>query len=91
VIMLLDLKASARRRFRIWAVVGGWRGRAFLWELGLVLSQACRFPPLRTGLSRGLTAVVRPVCDYLLPFEVTALLLLVAMIGVVLLSKKELE
>jgi NADH:ubiquinone oxidoreductase subunit 6 (subunit J) len=33
---------------------------------------------------------VRPLfTNYMLPFEVTALLLLVAMIGVVLLSRKE--
>ncbi len=42
--------------------------------------------------SGGLEDVVRPLfARYMLPFEVTALLLLVAMVGVVLLSKKDVK
>ena len=40
----------------------------------------------------GLESIVKPLfVRYMLPFEVTALLLLVAMVGVVLLSKKDLK
>jgi NADH-quinone oxidoreductase subunit J len=43
-------------------------------------------------LSAGLENVVKPLFrNYMLPFEVTALLLLVAMVGVLLLSKKDLK
>ena len=94
VIMLLDIKASERRKFRVLSVVGGVAvAGAFVWELGIVLSQPVQ--PLTGGgdeLRGGLEQVVKPFfAHYLLPFEVTALLLLVAMIGVVLLSKKEIK
>ncbi len=94
VIMLLDLKASSQRRFRFFAVVGGLVvAGAFVWELGIILNQ-----PLATDLAgdgafqAGVAEVVKPLfTNYLLPFQLTALLLLVSMIGVVLLSKKELK
>ena len=51
-----------------------------------------RHAALGDELRGGLEQVVKPLfAHYMLPFEVTALLLLVAMIGVVLLSKKELK
>src|SRR5271169_1080905 len=92
VIMLLDIKASERRKFKVLGVVGGIAvGLAFVWELVIILSQSVE--PLAGGgaeLRGGLEEVVKPFfAHYMLPFEVTALLLLVAMIGVVLLSKKE--
>ena len=94
VIMLLDIKASERRKFRALGVVGGVVvAVAFVWELTIVLN-----PPLKSlagegqELHGGLEQIVRPFfAQYMLPFEVTGLLLLVAMIGVVLLSKKELK
>jgi NADH-quinone oxidoreductase subunit J len=94
VIMLLDIKASERRKFRLLAVLGGIAvAGAFAWELRLVLGTPVQ--PLVSGnaqFSAGLKEVIAPVfANYLLPFEVTALLLLVAMIGVVLLSKKDLK
>jgi NADH-quinone oxidoreductase subunit J len=94
VIMLLDIKASERRKFKVLGVVGGVAvGLAFVWELVVILSQSVK--PLTGGgaeLHGGLEEVVKPFfAYYMLPFEVTALLLLVAMIGVVLLSKKELK
>jgi len=64
---------------------------AFVWELRIILGPAVK--PLTTGsdeLHGGLEQVIKPLfAHYMLPFEVTALLLLVAMVGVVLLSKKE--
>ena len=66
---------------------------AFVWELKIVLGQPIKL--LTSGgeeLHGGLEQIVKPFfAHYMLPFEVTALLLLVAMIGVVLLSKKELK
>ena len=93
VIMLLDIKASERRKFRMLAVLGGFGvAGAFAWELRIILGRPV--PPLATSgeFHGGLKDVVTPLfANYMLPFEVTALLLLVAMIGVVLLSKKELK
>jgi NADH-quinone oxidoreductase subunit J len=94
VIMLLDIKASERRQFRWLGLIGGLIvAGAFVWELGIILKV-----PVVTAVAGkaefggGLEAVVKPLfANYMLPFEVTALLLLVAMIGVVLLSKKELK
>ena len=93
VIMLLDIKASERRKFRLFAVLGGSGvAGALVWELGIILRRPVE--PLTTGgeFHGGLKDVVAPLfTNYMLPFEVTALLLLVAMIGVILLSKKELK
>ena len=94
VIMLLDIKASERRKFRVLGVLGGIIvAGTFVWELAIILRRPVS--PLTSGgdeLRGGLEQVVKPLfAHYMLPFEVTALLLLVAMIGVVLLSKKELK
>ena len=75
-------------------VIGGLAvALAFVWELAIILSQSVK--PLTSGgaeLHGGLEEVVKPFfTHYMLPFEATALLLLVAMVGVVLLSKKELK
>ena len=94
VIMLLDVRASQQRRVKLLAVFGGVAvAGALAWELILILQQPVR--PLAgsdTNLHGGLEAVVKPLfANYMLPFEVTALLLLVAMVGVVLLSKRDME
>ncbi len=93
VIMLLDIKASERRKFRVLAVLGGFGvAGTFAWELWIILDKPVQ--PLATAgeFHGGLKDVVGPLfANYMLPFEVTALLLLVAMVGVVLLSKKELK
>jgi len=94
VIMLLDLKASERRRFKLLGALGGVLvAVALAWELGIVLNRPIL--PLAVGAADfggGLESIVKPLfVRYMLPFEVTALLLLVAMVGVVLLSKKDLK
>ena len=91
VIMLLDIKASERRKFRGFAILGGVTvAGALAWELRFILSQPLQPPTTGGEFHGGLKDVVAPLfANYMLPFEVTALLLLVAMIGVVLLSKKE--
>jgi NADH-quinone oxidoreductase subunit J len=93
VIMLLDIKASERRRFRLLAIIGGVSvGAAFVWELRIILDKPVQLMVTGGEFRGGLKDVVKPLfANYMLPFEVTALLLLVAMIGVVLLSKKELK
>ncbi len=94
VLMLLDIKASERRRILWWGLVGGLGvAAALVWELATILRQPL---PLRAAMSEsfsaGLKDVIRPLfLNYMLPFEITALLLLVAMVGVVLLSKKDLR
>ena len=94
VIMLLDIKASTKRRIRAVAAVGGFGVAAlFAWESSVILKQPVQ--TLAAGQSEfggGLEQVLKPLfANYMLPFEITGLLLLVAMIGVVLLSKKELK
>ena len=91
VIMLLDIQASERRKFRLLAVLGGVVVAATLvWEFRFVLRQPVQLLVTGGKFHGGLKDVVAPLfANYMLPFEITALLLLVAMIGVVLLSKKE--
>lgn len=93
VIMLLDLRAEERRKIRKTAVV-----------LGLVSVGAILFLFLRSLLHSSLPIDNAPALEggtiplgqrlflaYSLPFEIVSVLLLVAMVGVVLLSKKELK
>jgi NADH-quinone oxidoreductase subunit J len=92
VIMLLDIKESSLRTFRVLSVFGGVVvAGAFVWELALILRTPVQpLAPVGKTFNAGIDEVVKPLfTKYMLPFELTALLLLVAMVGVVLLSKKE--
>jgi len=94
VIMLLDIKKSQYVHYKVLGIIGGCLvAGAFMWELAIILNRPMQ--PLVTGSEEfggTLEHVVKPLfTNYMLPFEVTALLLLVAMVGVVLLSKKEME
>jgi NADH-quinone oxidoreductase subunit J len=93
VIMLLDVKAEERRKIKLFGLVGG------VISVGTIL---CIF--LRSLLKAPLGAETSPAItgstyslgqllfqNYLLPFEIVSILLLVAMVGVILLSKKELK
>ena len=94
VIMLLNIQAQERRQVRWLGLFGGLIvAGAFVWELGIILKAPIVVQaPGAADFGGGLEAVVKPLFrNYMLPFEVTALLLLVAMIGVVLLSKKDLK
>ena len=96
IIMLLDLRAGVRRRTNPLTVVGGILiGLIFVAELAQVLNA---FPAGK----RGLPALASPVNDvqsvghvlftsYNLPFQIVAVLILVATVGVVVLSKKGLD
>jgi NADH-quinone oxidoreductase subunit J len=93
VIMLLDLRAEERRKIK---KIGA--------ALGLVVVGAILFIFLQSLLHSQLPAGNSPAPEggtiplgyllfrqYLLPFEIVSVILLVAMVGVVLLSKKELK
>jgi NADH-quinone oxidoreductase subunit J len=90
VIMLLDLKEEERRRFRIVAVAAG--------AVSVLVIAGVYWQSLRGTIfvtpdapAEGDTALLgtRLFTDFALPFEILSLLLLVAMVGVILLSKKE--
>ncbi|MBI2506508.1 MAG: NADH-quinone oxidoreductase subunit J [Candidatus Latescibacteria bacterium] len=89
VIMLLDLKAGPQRPFKKLVVgLAAVVGLALVGEIWVVLQVP--LAPSGSPLQGGLREVVKKLfTSYLLPFEVTALILLVAMLGVVLLSRRE--
>ena len=93
VIMLLDLRAEERRKIQVFSLAGA--------VLSVGAIAAIFFKSLK-GSAVG--AYSSPAMDgdtitlgrllftrYLLPFEIVSVLLLVAMVGVVLLSKKDLK
>jgi NADH-quinone oxidoreductase subunit J len=92
VIMLLDLKEEQRRKIKLFGLVAG------LVSVGIVVSifikvlasvkPAAPEPKLEGG-THALGELL--FTQYTLPFEIVSVLLLVAMIGVILLSKKKLE
>lgn len=92
VIMLLDLKEEERRRMKILGVFGGLISVGLL--AGVLLKSlgsvsAVEIPPTHDGDTYSLGKLL--FTQYTLPFEVVSVLLLVAMVGVILLSKKKLE
>jgi len=92
VIMLLDLKEETRRKIRkIRAVTGG---LAVLAVVGIIINVIWSAAPAApTPTLIGATAPLGRLLftNFLLPFEILSLLLLVAMVGVILLSKKDLK
>lgn len=93
VIMLLDLKAEAMRRIKIYGVLAGIVAvgailTIFLKSLGSTLFSTVT-NPTKDGSTEELGRLLFK--SYVLPFEVVSVLLLVAMIGVVLLSKRNLD
>lgn len=94
VIMLLDLKEEARRKVR--AVRGITGALAVLAVLAIIVQTIWQTKPgaaLPGPTLAGATAPLGKLLfeNFLLPFEILSLLLLVAMLGVILLSKKELK
>src|SRR4051812_44667976 len=94
VIMLLDVKEEQRRRVRKFGLITGLISVAaiswvFAWTF--VNAQLHSGPPAASvrGGTRPLGELL--FSQYLLPFEVVSVLLLVAMIGTILLSKRNLE
>ncbi len=96
IIMLLDLQAERRRKLNYLAVGGGAVvALAFAVQIKLLLLKFPQgdqpFPPLAQGLDdvRGVGEAL--FSQFNLPFQVVGVLVLVATIGVVVLSKKELH
>lgn len=94
VIMLLDLKEEQRRKIKTFGVVTGFLSVA---AIGFVLWRSVSRSELPA-----VPADARPeggaielgkllFTNYLLPFEILSVLLLVAMVGVILLSKRDLK
>jgi NADH-quinone oxidoreductase subunit J len=93
VIMLLDLKVEERRKIKVLGIVGGLVSVGAI--LAIFLSSLLKAPLGATespALEGGTVQLGKLLfTEYLLPFEVVSVLLLVAMVGVVLLSKKDLK
>ncbi len=94
VIMLLDLKDEERRKVKI---LGAGLGTIAVGAIGFILvriilqfSKSATLPiPELEGATTSLGSLL--FTKYILPFEIVSLLLLVAMVGVILLSKKDLK
>jgi NADH-quinone oxidoreductase subunit J len=94
VIMLLDLKAEERRQVKKLGLVAGLISIAAI--VGIFVKSLLATQPgkdLPTPTAEGATIPLGKILftSYLLPFEIVSLLLLVAMVGVILLSKKDLK
>jgi NADH-quinone oxidoreductase subunit J len=96
IIMLLDLRAEQLRKINYVAVAGGSAvAIAFFLQIFFVIRQlnaaAQPFPPLnaRTDDVHNIGAVL--FTNFNLPFQIIGVLVLVATIGVVVLSKRELR
>lgn len=94
VIMLLDLKEEQRRKINRFGMVAG------LVSVGAIAVILLRYlssaRPLAGSTAPMIEGATKPLgmmlfTDYLLPFEILSVLLLVAMVGVILLSKKDLK
>ena len=94
VIMLLDLKEEQRRKIKFFGLaaglvsVGGIVVSIFVKALASTSKPAAAAPTLE-GDTNALGKLL--FTQYTLPFEIVSVLLLVAMVGVILLSKKKLE
>jgi NADH-quinone oxidoreductase subunit J len=94
VIMLLDLKAEERRRLNVAGLVAGVLAVGAFVFLTLRAISAAKpgadlAAPSLDGDARALGGML--FLDYVLPFEMLSVLLLVAMVGTIFLSKKNLK
>jgi NADH-quinone oxidoreductase subunit J len=93
VIMLLDLKEEERRKIKYFGIVGGLISVGTIVAIFLKSLRATNLNAPSLPVTEGDTASLGKLLftQYVLPFEVVSVLLLVAMIGVILLSKKDLK
>ncbi|PZR74304.1 MAG: NADH-quinone oxidoreductase subunit J [Chthoniobacterales bacterium] len=97
IIMLLDLRMEERRKINLVAVVGGAGvALAFFIQICFVVGQLSAaqktFPPLVSPKTDDVHSVgLLLFTNYNLPFQIIGVLVLVATIGVIVLSKRELR
>ena len=94
VIMLLDLKEEERRKIKFFGLIGGLVAvGGIAYALVKSLTSVKALANEQNLLNEGDTISLGHLLftNYALPFEIVSVLLLVAMIGVILLSKKKLE
>jgi len=97
IIMLLDLKAEKRRHFNRMTLVGGGAVAAgFVFELLHVLNSFSMgkspFPPLGVARLDDVRQVgITLFTQFNLPFQTVGVLILVASVGVIVLSRRELK
>jgi NADH-quinone oxidoreductase subunit J len=93
VIMLLDLKAEERRRVKKFGIGAGLVCVGAILAILLASISRTQIDVQENPLLEGGTVPLGSLLfkQYLLPFEIVSILLLVAMVGVVLLSKKDLK
>jgi NADH-quinone oxidoreductase subunit J len=94
VIMLLDLKEEARRRIKLIRAVLSLVAVGAV--IAIILNVIWTSHPSANLAAPSLVGATAPLGlllfkQFLLPFEILSLLLLVAMLGVILLSKKEIK
>jgi len=93
IIMLLDLKTERTRKFNVPAVIGGLM--VVVGFIALLVKLLPDFHIAKPALARPVNDVASVgmllFSDYNLPFQIIGVLLLVATVGVVLLSRKELK
>ena len=92
IIMLLDLKEEQRRKIKLFGLVAGLVSVGIVASI-FVKSLASIKPAAAAPALEGETYALGKLLftQYTLPFEIVSVLLLVAMVGVILLSKKKLE
>ncbi len=93
VIMLLDLKVEERRKVKLGTLVAG---LVAVGAIGALFAQSLKksapVPDTTPAMAGDTLSLGRLLfTNYLLPFEIVSVLLLVAMVGVILLSKKDLK
>jgi NADH-quinone oxidoreductase subunit J len=94
VIMLLDLKEEERRKVKKLGLVAGLVSVGAIVAIfvrSLLATQPGKDLPVPTAVGDTATLGRMLFTNYLLPFEIVSILLLVAMVGVILLSKKDLK
>jgi NADH-quinone oxidoreductase subunit J len=94
VIMLLDVKEEERRKVKKLGLVVGLIAICTIVGIfvrSLIATQPGKNLPAPTAVGDTATLGKMLFTNYLLPFEIVSILLLVAMVGVILLSKKDLK
>ncbi len=94
VIMLLDLKEEERRKIKLTGLVAGVLSIGAIVAIfvrSLLATKPGENLPAPSAVGDTATLGKMLFTKYLLPFEIVSILLLVAMVGVILLSKKDMK